>query len=72
MLSCLLGAEMMCRRLITIETAVTRNPQAPDFSGLDLVMESGIGQSGEARTAKFTEWISAKLKEKAQVQKQAR
>lgn len=70
--SCLLGAEMMCRRLITIETAVTRNPQAPDFSGLDLVMESGIGQSGEARTAKFTEWISAKLKEKAQVQKQAR
>ena len=70
--SCLLGTEMMCRRLITIETAVTRNPQAPDFSGLDLVMESGIGQTGEARTAKFTEWISAKLKERAQVQKQAR
>ena len=68
----LLGAEMICRRLITIETAVARNPQMPDFSGLELVMEDSIGQTGEAKTTNFTAWISSKLKEKAQVQKQAR
>ena len=68
----LLGVEMMCRRLITIETAVGRNPQSPDFSGLELVMEDSIGQSGEARTTKFTEWVGARLKDRAQVQKQAR
>lgn len=68
----LLGAEMMCRRLITIETAVSRNPAAPDFSGLELMMESSIGQSGEARTTKFTEWVGQQLKQKANVQKQAR
>eukprot|EP00435_Cladocopium_sp_Y103_P074830 s13_g51.t1 len=68
----LLGIEMMCRRLVTIETAVTRNPQVPDFTGLELLMENSIGQTGEARTTKFTEWVSSKLKEKAQVQKQAR
>lgn len=44
----------------------------PDFSGLELVMEDSIGQTGEAKTTNFTAWISSKLKEKAQVQKQAR
>eukprot|EP00435_Cladocopium_sp_Y103_P025170 s756_g6.t1 len=70
--SSLLGAEYMVRRLIQIETAVTRNPQAPDYSGLDVIMESGIGYSGEARALKFQEWVGTRLKERAQVQKNAR
>eukprot|EP00435_Cladocopium_sp_Y103_P025473 s1233_g6.t1 len=70
--SSLLGAEYLVRRLIQIETAVSRNPAAPDYSGLDVIMESGVGVSGEARTVKFQEWIGTKLKERAQVQKQAR
>eukprot|EP00438_Fugacium_kawagutii_P027262 Skav214355 [mRNA] locus=scaffold86:483215:498428:+ [translate_table: standard] len=70
--SSLLGTEYMVRRLIQIETAVGRNPAAPDYSGLEVIMESGIGSSGEARAVKFQEWIGARLKDRAQVQKQAR
>eukprot|EP00438_Fugacium_kawagutii_P028529 Skav222526 [mRNA] locus=scaffold2875:77220:78404:+ [translate_table: standard] len=70
--SSLLGAEFMVRRLVQIETAVSRNPASPDYSGLELLMESGVGSTGEARVVKFQEWVAARLKEKAQVQKQAR
>lgn len=68
----LLGCEYLCRRMVQIETAVGRNPASPDYSGLDIVMEGGLGPNGEARTTRFTEWISSKLKERAQIQKQAR
>ena len=70
--SSLLGVEYLVRRLIQIETAVSRNPSAPDYSGLEVIMEGGIGPAGEARVVKFQEWIAARLKEKAQVQKQSR
>lgn len=70
--SAMLGAELLVRRLIQIETAVSRNPASPDFSGLDVIMETGVGMSGEAQAQKFQEWIGSKLKEKAQVQKQSR
>eukprot|EP00434_Breviolum_minutum_P013777 symbB.v1.2.012153.t1/scaffold793.1/size162056/2 len=69
--SSLLGVEYLVRRLIQIETAVSRNPSAPDY-GLEVIMEGGIGPAGEARVVKFQEWIAARLKEKAQVQKQSR
>ena len=35
-------------------------------------MEQSVGVSGEAQVTGFTEWVSSKLKERAQVQKQAR
>lgn len=53
-----LGCEYLCCRLVQIETAVGRNPASPDYSGLE--------------TTRFTEWISTKLEEHAQIQKQAR
>ena len=68
----LLGCEILVRRLIQIETATVRNPQSPDYSGLDLIMEQPIGAGGEASVLKFSEWLGSRLKEKAQVQKQAR
>ena len=71
-LSNLLCAELAVRRLIQIEMAVARNPSCPDYSGLDLVMEQPVGASGQAVTMDFTNWISSKLKERANVQKQAR
>ena len=55
-----------------IETAVARNPQSPDFSGLELMLEDTIGVTGEANTTAFNSWLSTKLKEKAQVAKQTR
>ena len=71
-LSNLLCSELVVRRLIQIEMAVARNPNSPDYSGLDLVMEQPVGAAGPAVTMDFTNWISGKLKERANVQKQAR
>lgn len=68
----LLGVEILVRRIIQIETAVARNPTSPDYSGLDVVMEQSIGAGGEAQVGTFNEWVSSKLKERSQIQKQAR
>ena len=70
--SSLLGVELLTRRVVQIETAVARNPVAPDYTGLEIMMEQTIGSTGEALTMKFNEWVGGKLKERAQVQKQAR
>ena len=67
-----LGIEYLIRRAIMIETATARSPTNPDFSGLDLVLESPIGQGGEAQTLKFNEWVGTRLKERATIQKQSR
>ena len=71
-LSNLLMAEITIRRLIQIEMAVARNPSAPDYSGLDLVMEQPVGVSGQAVTLGFNNWLAGRLKDRANVQKQAR
>ena len=70
--SCLLSFEYVVRRIVQMETAVARNPQSPDFSGLELMLEDTIGLTGEANTTAFNSWLSTKLKEKAQVAKQTR
>ena len=55
-----------------METAVARNSQSPDFSGLELMLEESVGQGGEAITTSFNAWIASKLKEKANIAQQAR
>ena len=60
------------RRIIQIEIAVSRAPSAPDFSGLDLLMESPIADTGKATTKAVTTWLTERLKEQAGIQKQAR
>lgn len=71
-LSNLVGVEILTRRLIQIETATSRNPSNPDYSGLDVIMEQPLGPSGEAQVLRFSEWVGSRLKERAQVQKHAR
>ena len=71
-LSNLVMAEFATRRLIQIEMAVSRNPSSPDYSGLDLVMEQPVGDGGQAVTLGFNNWVASRLKEKANIQKQAR
>ena len=53
-LSNLLMAEFAVRRLVQIETAVGRNPAAPDYSGLDLIMEQPVGEAGQG----FNAWLA--------------
>ena len=71
-LSNLAMTELGVRRSIQIEMAVARNASAPDYSGLDLVMEQPVGSYGQAVPMEFNNWVAGKLKEKANIQKQAR
>ena len=68
----LLGLELLTRRIIQLEVAVARNSTSPDFSGLDMLMESPISQSGTASTRALDTWLTSRLKEKASIQKQTR
>ena len=63
--SALASGEHLTRWMIQTELAVERNPMQPDYTGLDIV-------DGTARTAKFTEWVSSRLKERASLWKQER
>ncbi|CAJ1352665.1 unnamed protein product, partial [Effrenium voratum] len=64
--------ELICRRLVQIETAVARNSQSPDFTGLELILEDPIVPGGEASTSTFNAWLATKMKERANVAKQTR
>ena len=68
----LASSEHLIRRVVQIEVAVSRNPKQPDFSGLELLMDAPVNESGAARTQKFTARINERLKERAQVWKQQR
>ena len=68
----LLSFENVGRRLVQIETPVSRNSQAPDFSGLEVFMEAPISSAGQAQTIKFNEWVTCRLKDMANIKKQAR
>ena len=59
----LLFTEIAVRRLIQIKNAVARPPSSPDYT---------VGPSGQAVTTSFHGCIATKLKERANVQKQAR
>lgn len=67
-----LAFELICRRLVQLETATARSPLNPDFSGLEMVLEDQVGPGGEAVTTTFSTWLSTKLKEKASIAKQTR
>ena len=71
-ISNLMVFEHLTRRLLTLEIAVSRNPQMPDFGGLDVVSEAPISSQGSAHVASMSSWITEKLKERANIQKQSR
>ena len=64
--------EHTIRRLIQIERAVKRNPRSPDFSGLDLVVATGVDSRGASRTQGFDDFITEKQAKQAYVLKQTR
>ena len=64
--------ENAVRRLITLEIAVSRNPNSPDFSGLEVVVESPISSQGAAHVSAMSSWVTERLKERANIAKQQR
>jgi len=66
-LSNLASFEQLCRRLVQIETAVSRNARHPDYSGLDVVLSAPTSDRGQATTRAFDEWITQRMKDRAQI-----
>eukprot|EP00438_Fugacium_kawagutii_P022823 Skav218923 [mRNA] locus=scaffold2031:18320:23007:+ [translate_table: standard] len=64
--------EILVRRLIQLEVAVGRSNHSPEFSGLEVLMESPLQESGAATTKALDTWLTEQLKSKSQIQKQAR
>ncbi|CAE7382725.1 unnamed protein product [Symbiodinium pilosum] len=70
--SAIASGEHLTRWLIQTELAVERNPQQPDFSGLDIISGTAQLPDGRDTTSKFTDWVSNRLKERAAIWKQER
>ena len=64
--------ELVTRRLIQLEIAVSRSPSNPEFVGLDVLMENPIEESGAASMKAMDTWLTDQLKARAQIQKQSR
>lgn len=64
--------ELVTRRLIQLEIAVSRSAQSPEFSGLEIMMENPIEETGSAATKSMDVWLTDQLKARAQIQKQSR
>ena len=68
----LAGLEHMVRRIIMIEMAVNRNPKAPDWEGLEMVVAARVNDTGGVSVPKFMNWVGDQQKTEAQVLKQGR
>lgn len=64
--------EFLARWAVQTELAVERCPGEPDYSGLDIISGASVQSDGRASTSKFSEWVTSRLKERAQVWKQER
>ena len=60
------------RWLVQTGLAVERSPAQPDYSGLDIVAGTATLPDGRASTSKFSEWLAARLKDRAATWKQER
>ena len=68
----LMSVELAIRRVVQIEVAVSRNAGNPDYSGLEVLLENPLTETGAAATRSLDEWVTSRLKEKAQIAKQTR
>ena len=59
----LASAELLVRRLLQLEAATRRNPRAPDFEGLDVVLDSAIDDHGCAVLPEFSKWVAGLQKD---------
>ena len=64
--------ELLVRRMIQIEMAVSRNSKAPDFTGLSVVLSSITDGSGALQTKGFHKWVADRNEARARVMKSER
>ena len=65
-------ADHWARRILQAQEAITRNPAAPDFTGLELYMRHATEFQGGAYAPKFKGFIASMLKEESAFLKQNR
>jgi len=68
-LSC---GECIGRNVLRIHRAVRRNPKAPDFKGLDVMISNRLDLGGAAFTGDFAKWTAEEQKNEAFTMKQQR
>jgi len=68
----LAGAEFLIQYLIQLETAIQRNPKAPDFTFLDEFLASGVNESGAVMVPKYAHVVAERQRDKANTMKQQR
>ena len=68
----LLGVETLVRKLVQDEVAIGRNPKHPDYGGLDVMLHAPTTEHGAAQVAAFTEWVTERMKDQANIHKQTR
>jgi hypothetical protein len=68
----LAAAELLVRRMLQLEAATRRNPRAPDFEGLDVILDSAIDEHGCAVVPEFSGWVASLQKSEAATLKEAR
>ena len=61
--------ELLVRRMIQIEMAVSRNSKAPDFTGLSVVLSSITDGSGAVQTKGFHKWVADRNEARARIMK---
>ena len=62
---CLLSAELLCRYLVQIEAAVSRNPKSPDFADLDIVSGSSLNQHGGLVLPAYSKYVAELQRDEA-------
>ena len=68
----ILGAELLVREIIKVETAVGRNPKCPDWEGLDFISGNRLTDTGAVEVRGFNQWLSTTQKDHAFILKQGR
>ena len=66
------GVEMLARQTLRLHRAVRKNPKAPDFKGLDIMVASKLDMGGSALTGEFARWTAEEQKSEAFTMKQQR
>ena len=70
--SSLAGCELLLRRIYQIEMAVRRSPKAPDFEGLEFLMETAVDGTGAAVLPSIAKWVGETQHKEAFTLKQMR
>ena len=66
------GAEMLARRIMQIQRAVRKNPKAPEYGGLELMVFSRLESGGAAPVGDFAKFVAEEQKAEAFTMKQQR